>query len=395
MAIIRSIFDNDLYKFSMQKAVLSYRQHVPVKYRFNNRRPDGKFNSEFGRAFKAELLSMRDLKMTADEHDWAQSRLHWLGDDYIQYLKNFRFNPSEVEWWVDDGNLRLAIDGSWEKTILWEVPLMSIISELYFEHCDKDWKFDENEQTQKLIAKGDALSGLNFTDFGTRRRRSYEVQKLVVQTLRRYETFRGTSNVHFAHIFDVKPLGTMAHEWIMGISALEGLLHANKHAMRIWSDVYKGNLGTALTDTFGSAAFFNDFDGVLARLFDGLRHDSGNPIEFAEKSIKAYKNLGINPMTKTIIFSDGLDVTTTLRIAKELEGRINFSFGIGTHLSNDFMTASDPDVVSKALNMVIKMMSCNGVNTVKISDVESKIIGERDAVRVALWTFFNTPLDTL
>jgi nicotinate phosphoribosyltransferase len=194
-------------------------------------------------------------------------------------------------------------------------------------------------------------------------------------------------------MFDVKPLGTMAHEWIMGISALEGLLHANKHAMRIWSDVYKGNLGTALTDTFGSAAFFNDFDGVLARLFDGLRHDSGDPIEFAEKAIKAYKNLGINPMTKTIIFSDGLDVDTALKIAESLNGKINFSFGIGTNLSNDFRTADDPRAVSKALNMVIKMMSCNGVDTVKISDVESKVIGEKDAVRVALWTFFKIPLD--
>lgn len=385
--IIQSLLDTDLYKLSMQNAVLKHRQNVPVEYVFNNRRPEAKFNDDFANAFQYHLDEMRGLRMNLDQLHWFRSELSWLGEDYIQYLMNYRFDPSEVQWRVVDQELQLRIRGLWERTILWEVPLMALISELYFRHCDKVWLFDSQEQIDKLNAKGTALNGLNFTDFGTRRRRSYNTQDLVVNLLREYPMFTGTSNVHLAHKYSIKPLGTMAHEWIMGISALEGLRHANRHAMRIWQEVYKGNLGTALTDTFGSDVFFADFDGSLARLFDGVRHDSGCPFEYTDKVIRHYKSLRIDPTTKTIIFSDGLNVETAVAIAKHIGNRIRFSFGIGTNFTNDFGD-------SKPLNMVIKLSKCNDVCVVKLSDTPSKSIGDSDALRVARWTFNNTPLDS-
>lgn len=386
MPIIRSILDNDLYKFTMQNAVLKYRQRIPVSYVFNNRRPEGRFNDQFAHEFESELASMSDLTMTDDQHQWLGQTLPWLGEAYLQYLKNYRFDPAEVDWQVRNGELELRIHGTWERTILWEVPLMATISELFFRHCDRSWDQDLQVQRSRTYEKGNRLSQVSFTDFGTRRRRSFAVQELVVETLMQFASFVGTSNVHLAHKFQIRPIGTMAHEWIMGISALESLRHANRYAMRIWQDVYQGKLGTALTDTFHTSVFLDDFDDVLARLFDGVRHDSGDPIEFAEKVIAKYLSLGIRPITKSIIFSDGLDVDQTLKISEALAGKIQYSFGIGTHLTNDFPG-------SRALNMVIKLSTCNGVPVVKLSDTPSKAIGDSDAIKVALWTFFNRPLD--
>lgn len=386
MSIIQSILDNDLYKFTMGKAVLSYRQNVPVRYVFSNRRPEGKFNQNFFTAFQKELEAMQQLALTKDEAEWLYKRHPFLGKQYIEWLMNYRFDPSEVTAKVENGELELEINGPWERTIYWEVPLMSLISELFFEHCENNWSsFGYEERTKE---KGEALFGIPYADFGTRRRRSFDIQDLVVRTFKNHggNTFVGTSNVHLAHKYDLKAIGTMAHEWIMGISALEGLRHANRHALKIWSKVFNGDLGIALTDTFGTAAFWEDFDPYLSRLFDGVRHDSGNPIEFAEATIKHYKDNRIDPNTKTIVFSDGLDVKTALELWKELEGKIRRSFGIGTHFTNDIPG-------SKALNMVIKMWSCNGVPVVKLSDVPTKQIGDKDALRVANWTFLGRSLD--
>lgn len=386
MPIIRSIFDNDLYKFTMQRAVLSYRQKVPVSYVFSNRRPEASFNQAFADAFAAELASMSELRMSDDQRCWLRHVIPWLGEEYIQYLYNYRFNPEEVAWRVEDGELWLRIEGPWERTILWEVPLMALISELFFRHCDSTWEHNLDAQKERIQEKGARLNGHSFTDFGTRRRRSFEVQELVVKELKAFETFNGTSNVHLAHTCGVRPLGTMAHEWIMGISALESLRHANRYALRIWQDVYQGRLGTALTDTFQTDVFLGDFDAVLARLFDGVRHDSGDPLEFANKVIAKYESLGIRPITKSIIFSDGLDIDQAIEIAAVLKGKIQYSFGIGTHFTNDFPG-------SKALNIVIKLSTCNGIPVVKLSDSPSKAIGEKDALRIARWTFLKRPLD--
>jgi nicotinate phosphoribosyltransferase len=386
MSIIRSILDTDLYKLTMQKAVLDYRQNVPVRYVFNNRRPEGKFNNSFASAFEAELDKMKDLTMSDDQCKWLRETLPWIGEDYIQYLKNYRFDPNEVNWAIINGELQLSVVGTWERTILWEVPLMALISELFFKHCDLLWDTELKKQAEKIEEKGRTLDGHTFTDFGTRRRRGYEIQDLVVGILKKFSTFNGTSNVHLAHKHSLSPIGTMAHEWIMGISALEGLRHANSSALNIWSRIFGGRLGIALTDTFGSEAFFRDFNPKLARLYDGVRHDSSDPFEFVEKTISAYRSLGIEPNTKKIVFSDSLNPQKCLDIADYCAGRIQAVSGIGTNFTNDFAE-------SPALNMVIKLASCNNVPVVKLSDSPTKAIGDRDALRVARWTFFNTPLD--
>lgn len=387
--IINSVLDNDLYKFTMQQAVLKYKQDVPVQYGFINRRPEGRFTREFEDALGMELYAMGGLRTTSEEVRFLRDNCPYLGEEYLQFLKNFIFNPMDVSFSVRGGDLNLQIKGTWENTILWEVPLMAMISELYFTYCDKDWDHESSKTIDKATQKGIDLRKCNYAEFGTRRRRSYRTQDWVNQFMGN----KGTSNVHFAMKYGKKPIGTMAHEWIMGISALEGLRHANRYALQIWNEVYKGNLGIALTDTFGTDAFFGDFDGVLARLFDGLRWDSGPWDEFARKAVNHYKSLSIKTITKSLVFTDNLDVVKALEIQKALEEQVQVSFGIGTHLTNDFVCRSDNSVVSKALNMVIKLMRCNEIPVVKLGDGVGKQMGDKDALRVANWTFKGTPLD--
>lgn len=386
MGIIRSILDTDLYKLSIQKAILNYRQGVPVRYSFINRRPEGKFNEDFMYALFRELEAMAKLAATEDEISRLRRACPWLDGEYLSYLKNYRFNPGEVAATCIDNELYLEINAPWERAVLWEVPLMAVISELYFIHCEKGWTFDREAYTQNLKDKARYLEYMKWFDFGTRRRRSYAVHETVIECLRGKYGFFGTSNVHFATKHGMRPMGTMAHEWIMGISALEGLRHANRFALRVWSKVYDGDLGYALSDTFGTDAFFADFDGYLARLFDGVRHDSGDPVIFIDKVVAHYEKLGIDPTTKTIIFGDSLDALKAQGIGHRCINRIRCSFGIGTNLTNDF--AGSP-----ALNIVIKMTHCNGVPVVKLSDTPEKAIGDKDALRVAHWTFIGKPLD--
>lgn len=386
--LITSILDTDAYKLSMQRAVLQCFPKVPVKYKFINRRGTP-FTHNFGPMLQEQINHMADLRLTEDERSFLAVACPFLGIEHLSYLKDYRYDPSEVSIkWDESGRLEVEVAGLWERTILWEVPLMALISELYFMFCDTNWTAEK--QDHKANIKGQNLRNLTYADFGTRRRRSYASQANVVNVLKNhYDTlgFIGTSNVHLAHKFCAKPIGTMAHEWIMGVSAMEGLRHANRYSMKHWSDVYRGNLGIMLTDTFRTNAFFEDFDGYYARLFDGVRHDSGDPIKFGDRVIDHYHKLRIDPETKTIVFSDGLDTEAAKTIALYFKGVIKTSFGIGTHLTNDY----GPD--SPALNMVIKMTECNGVPVIKLSDAPGKETGDRDALRVAKWTFDHQPLD--
>jgi nicotinate phosphoribosyltransferase len=391
MPIINSMLDNDMYKFTMQKAVLGYKQGVPVQYVFNNRRPEGKFNMRFLQAFEQELDAIRQVALQPAEAQWFLEQCPFLGHDYIAYLRDYRYDPNEVSYKLtSDGELELDINGPWERTILWEVPLMAIISELFFIHCDTDWKLSDIDYAAQHERKATTLHDCMWADFGTRRRRCYQTQDIVVGTSVGKSGFVGTSNVHLARKHGVKPIGTMAHEWIMGISALEGLRYANRHALRIWSQIFNGNLGIALTDTFGTPAFFEDFDLTLSKLYDGVRHDSGEWGTFANNVIAHYKGLGIDPTTKTIVFSDGLTSSIAASINGAFRDLIRCSFGIGTHFTNDSAYFGD----SKALNMVIKLYMCNGIPVVKLSDVFGKQIGDKDALRVANWTFRGQQLDT-
>jgi nicotinate phosphoribosyltransferase len=374
----------------MQQAVLELFPNSNVEYRFKNRGKH-RFTPAFLAELKRQIQLMSTISLTDKEYLWIKENIPFFTPAYLEYLKNYRFDPSEIQVSLgEDNDLVIDIGGSWHSTILWEVPLMAMISELYFKMIDTEWDGSLDHVYAKAHAKHAMMRReyASFAEFGTRRRRSYAIQDKVIQAFQTYSGFNGTSNVHFAMKYNLKPIGTMAHEWIMGVSALEGLRHANFHALQNWVRVYNADLGIALTDTFGTPAFFKNFNMRLAKLYDGVRHDSGNPLTFADSVIEHYKSLGINPMSKVIVFSDGLDVKKCLEIAVYCQGRIRFSFGIGTHFTNDFEG-------SPALNMVIKIWKCDGVYVVKLGDGTGKTMGNGDAVRVAQWTFNDTPLDVV
>jgi nicotinate phosphoribosyltransferase len=375
-----SLLDTDLYKLTMQQAILELFPKVNVTYQFNNRRKTDLFTDIEVAKIRHAVEGMSNISLKPNEIRFLKT-LSFITPAYLSYLRTYRFNPSEVTIKHIDGQLQIDIAGPWHSTILWEVPLMAIISEVYFSSRTSWDKGDFIVSSMNKIGNLNA-GGCKFAEFGTRRRRSYDMQKEFIEAACTFthHSMIGTSNVHFANVYKLKPIGTMAHEWIMAHSALCSLKHANKYALDNWTKVYQGQLAIALTDTFGTDAFFNDFDLVTAKVYDGVRHDSGSPTEFADKMIAKYKELGINPMHKMIVFSDGLDVAEAVRLREYCDQKINCSFGIGTHLTNDVPG-------SKALNMVIKLRSVDGVEVVKLSDTPSKATGDAQALDIAMKTF--------
>ncbi|GAH42788.1 unnamed protein product [marine sediment metagenome] len=289
--------------------------------------------------------------------------------DYVDVLKYFQLDRDNVVCWVEDNELKIHIgDGmaSWFDTILFEVPVLAIVSETYF--ADKEVKplecQDRLDSKIKLLKEQN--SDIKFADFGTRRRiaKGWQEHMLRCLKIKLPNNFIGTSNVMFAKKLNIKPIGTMAHEWIQACQALTRLRDSQKYAFQKWADEYRGDLGIALSDTLGMGAFFNDFDMYFAKLFDGARHDSGDPYVWCDKLIKHYESMNIDPMTKTAIFSDGLDFTKALALHKEFKTRIRTSFGIGTNLTND--CGLEP------LAIVVKMTKCDGDPVAKISDSPGK-----------------------
>ncbi|WP_445475346.1 nicotinate phosphoribosyltransferase [Methanococcoides methylutens] len=402
--MIRSILDNDLYKFTMQMAVLELFPDARAEYHFINRgkqRFTDEFVAELQRTIDEDIVG---LALTDEEYLWLKKECPFFKPSYIEYLKNFRFDPSEVSLSLtDDGDLDLWVEGPWHSSILWEIVLMATVSELYFTIVEKDWlnRFASNgddpettlmnEYGVLMSEMGDELNSnaCIFSEFGTRRRRSFKLHDNVVDVLHRLDSFSGTSNVYLAKKYGIRPIGTIGHEWIMGNSALVGLRNANLFAFENWVKVYKGELGIALSDTFGSKPFFRNFSLALAKIYDGVRHDSGDPFKFADEVIDHYRKLGIEPMKKSLVFSDSLHVKDAVRLKEHCEGRINCSFGIGTTLTNnsDFFSYSPP------LNMVIKLHKIDGIPVVKLSDSEDKATGDSDALRVANYIFGRKGLD--
>ncbi|MDI9394913.1 MAG: nicotinate phosphoribosyltransferase [Euryarchaeota archaeon] len=400
--MIKSILDNDLYKFTMQMAVLELFPKAEAEYRFTNRGSQ-RFSEEFIKKLRRVIdEEISGLRLTEDEYHWLDEECPFLKPMYLEYLKNFRFKPEEVEVCLSrEKDLDMRIKGPWHSTILWEIVLMAAVSELYFTTIEKDWNDSKKSSGtskpvleaygEKILEIGKFLeeNGCLFSEFGTRRRRSFELHDQVMKNLIQIKTLTGTSNVYFAKKYGVKPIGTVGHEWIMGTSALVGLRYANRFAFENWVEVYKGDLGIALTDTFGSEVFFKDMDLKLSKIYDGFRHDSGDPLAFVDRVIEHYRKMGIDPMKKLIVFSDALDAETAVRLKKYCHGKINCSFGIGTSLTNnsEFFRESPP------LNMVIKLYRINGIPVVKLSDSPEKETGERDALRVANYIAGRKGLD--
>ncbi len=379
--MIHSILDNDLYKFTMQLAVIKKFPRAKVRYEFINRGKDP-FPEGFAEELRKQVYAMQNLHITADEKAFLES-LYFLEPTYIDFLCGYRYNPGEVGIVQRGNELSVSIEGYWYRTILWEVPLMAMISELYFK-MTKQTPHSDNEVAD--VARKKAVKykmlGVQFADFGTRRRYSHHVHDLVVQTLKSEggKNFIGSSNVHFAHKYGVKAIGTHAHEWFMYHAAQYGFKSANKIALENWVNVFRGDLGIALSDTFTTEAFFRAYDTKFAKLFDGVRHDSGDALEFADKTIAHYQSLRIDPTSKSIVFSDGLNPEMVEKIEKHCRGRIRTSYGIGTNFTND--------VGVKPMNIVIKIVAAKAegqeyVPTVKLSDAPGKYTGDTDAVDLA------------
>jgi nicotinate phosphoribosyltransferase len=379
--MINSILDNDLYKFSMQNAVIKLFPRAKVRYQFINRGktpfPDG-----FAETLRKEIAAMSELALTREEKEYLKNRCYYFDPTYFDFLMGYRYDPSEVGVIQKGEDLQVFIEGNWYRTILWEVPLMALISELYFK-MTKQEVFPEAKiiETARQKAARFNMLGVTVADFGTRRRFSFENQDRIVNALKTYgrPSFIGTSNVFFAMKYDIIPIGTHAHEWFMFHAAKYGYKMANQIALDHWVEVYRGDLGIALSDTFTTDVFFRAFDTKFAKLFDGIRHDSGDPLLFAEKTIEHYKKLRIEPISKTIIFSDGLNPDNVEEIAGFCRNKIKISFGIGTNLTND--------VGVVPLNIVIKMIEAKSENeewehTVKLSDAPGKHTGEDETIQL-------------
>lgn len=381
-ALISSILDNDFYKITMQQGVIRLFPAAKARYQFINRGKHA-FPEGFSSALREAVNQMALIKLSKEEKQFLKVTCPYLDPVYLDFLEGYRFNPEEVHIEQKGDQLTVHIEGLWYRTILWEVPLMSLICELFYTMNNAERVSNEEiiNRTRQKIEKYREL-GITVAEFGTRRRYSYQVHRLVLQALTEYGkgTFIGTSNVHMAMIHQTKPIGTHAHEWFMFHAARYGFKMANAIGLEHWVQVYRGDLGIALSDTYTTDVFFRQFDKMFSKLFDGVRHDSGDPLEFADKVIAHYEHMGIDPKSKTIIFSDGLDYDKVARIAAHCRNRIGMSFGIGTNFTND----AGP----KAMNIVIKMTEAHPkdgewTEVVKLSDEPGKHTGSEATINLA------------
>jgi nicotinate phosphoribosyltransferase len=373
----RQFLDNDLYKFSMMWFIMCHFPDSIVRYEFIDRR-NHKYPKGLGQILRKRIDTLKDMKLSKQHRNMFQSKCSYLPNLFFDFLEGFRLDPNEVSiFQEDDGRLRINIDGYWYRTVLWEIILMSEISEINFLMSGEKTTASIDELHKINIDKTTRLkmNAVKHVDFGTRRRYSFDNQKRVVRDMAAYgdDYFVGSSNVLFALETHTKIIGTFAHEVVSAVAAMLGYSHANKHMMELWVQTFGGNLGIVLTDTFGLDAFLKDFDAKYARLFDGVRHDSGDPKIFADRIVAHYISLGIDPMSKTIVFSDGLDVDTAIMLSDYCRNKIKTSFGIGTHFTNDL-----PGI--KALNIVIKLFMIDGKHVIKLSDVGGKNTGDEKTV---------------
>ncbi|WP_185860557.1 nicotinate phosphoribosyltransferase [Blattabacterium cuenoti] len=377
-SIISSLLDNDFYKFTMQNAVIKLFPLAKAKYEFINRGQHS-FPKNFDKILKENLNKMAYLKLSNEERIFLEKNCPYLDSSYLDFLNKYQYNPKEVNIFQRGENIQMHIEGLWSRTILWEVPLMAIISELYYK-LTKRQKISEKKITSITKEKLNKYKKLQVKigEFGTRRRFSYKVHKLVLKTLTEEGTpfFMGSSNVHLSHIFSKKPIGTQGHEWVMFHAAKYGFRIADRIAMENWFNIYKGNLGIALSDTYTSPIFFKNFNKQFSNIFKGIRHDSGDPIFFTKETIKHYKKFKINPIRKKIIFSDNLDPCKVAYISSFCKNKINTCFGIGTNFTND--------VGLPSMKIVIKMVKAlpekKWISVVKLSNIKEKSTGEKNMI---------------
>ncbi|KAK3675267.1 nicotinate phosphoribosyltransferase [Recurvomyces mirabilis] len=420
-----SIFDTDLYKITMQCAVLRFFSEVPVRYRFTNRTPQMQLNRRGFRWLETQVAKLVNIRATDDELAWLKKTCSYLDQNYIRYLKDFTFRPKDhvrldfnpnSEHGGDDvfGELHLDVQGIWVETILYEIPLLALVSEAYFKFVDTSWTHDGQVENAKEKGLKLIQNGCVFSEFGSRRRRDYKTHEMVVQGLvdaqRAADSngdhwkgkFSGTSNVHMAMKHDVMLIGTVAHEWFMGIAALkDNYADANETALQYWTGTFgRGVLSIALTDTFGTPAFLRSFrkpapksgtidtqqegeDPSYAAIFTGVRQDSGDPLEYIKLLQKFYRDHKITDK-KVIVFSDALNVDKCIQYKQATDAAgLTPSFGVGTFFTNDFKHSSGEKKGEKSvpLNIVIKLSEAKGRAAIKLSDDKAKNMGSDELVQ--------------
>ena len=347
--IVTHFTDNDLYTFTCQYYILHTYPRAEVRYSFFDRNHT-KYPQGFAQLLQEQINGMKDVIITEEEIEFMRRKVYFLPNWYYNFLRGYRFNPSEVHIHQDQsGYLSIMIEGPWYSTIMWEMPILSTISELMhiingdMRLVNMDTIFQEAfRKGKKLIA-----NGVSWSDMGTRRRFSFDVQHEVIRGLKAAQediesekyfargNFVGTSNVWFAKEFDLTPIGTLSHQVVCAEECVSGVFECNYNVMDKWSRCYDGNVGIYLYDAFGDKVFFNNLSKRLAKTFDGLRVDSGDEKEQTEKIIAKYQSLGIDPSTKAIVYSNALDVDKAIALHKWVNGRMKDSVGMGTHLCAD------------------------------------------------------------
>ena len=374
--IIESLLDTDLYKFTMMQVVLHHFPGAQVEYVFRCRTEGVDLEPHFD-DIRAGVADLCRLRFTEEELAYLRS-LRFMKSDFVDFLGLFKFNERNVRVTRTAGRapgIDITVRGPWLHTILYEIPVLAIVSEVYFRHTRPNPDLAEGRRRlqEKIAAvrKVEPEIGFRISDFGTRRRFSRAWHEEVIATLKREvpEFLAGTSNVWLAKKHAVTPLGTMAHEYMQACQALGPRLRDSQvFAFDVWAKEYRGDLGIAIADTYGTDAFLRDFDMYFCKLFDGARHDSGDPFDWGERLIAHYRRNRVDPRTKTLIFSDQLSVPLAIEIARRFHGRALTSFGIGTNLTNDL--GYEP------VNIVIKMIECNGQPVAKVSDAPGKTVSK-------------------
>jgi nicotinate phosphoribosyltransferase len=371
--IITSLLDTDLYKFTMMQVVLHQFPGAQVEYRFRCRNP-GVNLAPHASEIRDEIRSLCSLMFQDAELAYLRS-MRFIKSDFVDFLGLFRLNEKYITVTpLPSGEIDITIQGPWLHTILFEIPVLAIVNEVYFRNTQKVPGFVEGRErldTKIGQLQAPGLGELKIADYGTRRRFSKAWHEEVLRVLSaRLGTgpagqFAGSSNVLFAMKLGLTPLGTMAHEYLQACQALGPRLRDSQvFAFESWAREYRGDLGIALSDVYGFNAFLRDFDMYFCKLFDGARHDSGDPFAWGERLIEHYRKNRVDPHTKTLIFSDALTVPRTIELYQRFRGRCQLAFGIGTNLTNDL--GYEP------LQIVIKMVRCNGQPVAKLSDSPGK-----------------------
>jgi nicotinate phosphoribosyltransferase len=394
--IITSLLDTDLYKFTMMQVVLHQFPSAQVEYSFKCRNA-GVQLAPFAAEIREEVKSLCSLRFSDAELSYLRG-MRFIKSDFVDFLGLFRLNEKYIDISAQpNGELKITVKGPWLHTILFEIPVLAIVNEVYFRNTLKvpDLMTGRRRLDDKIaLMHGEGLADLKIADYGTRRRLSKAWHEEVLRVLSAKlgaspaptGQFAGTSNVLFAMKLGLTPLGTMAHEYLQAAQALGPRLRDSQiFAFESWAKEYRGDLGIALSDVYGMSAFLRDFDMYFCKLFDGARHDSGDPFAWGERLLAHYKAKRVDPQTKILIFSDGLTVPRTIELYQRFKGRCQLAFGIGTNLTNDL--GDPPSHVP--LQIVMKMVRCDGQPVAKLSDTPSKNMCEDEKYLAYLRQVFD------